>query len=184
MRGLPLPRPGFWFLPGDWLRNAKLRRCSLAERGAWLEVMCLMHDSDTYGVLHWTLKEIAKASNVPVKTIQALAEREVLKGCDTGFCAGYSFVPSTGRKQNEPVILLAAQEGPVWYSSRMLKDEYIRQVRASSGGNRSAHFAEQSDEQSADKGASKVNSKVQQQQKHLSRERVVTDGSKGEVGPW
>lgn len=173
------------FMPGDWLRNAKLRRCSLAERGAWIEVMCLLHDSDTYGVLHWPLKEIAAAANVPLPTIKALAAKDVLKGCDTGACAGFSFVPTTGRKENDPVILLAAQEGPVWYSSRMLRDEYIRQVRADAGGSKRNNFAEQS----GGKGDASTSAKCVQSAANakatapMQGEEVTTLSGKGE-GRW
>src|SRR5713226_5956827 len=53
-----MKRPAFQFYPGDWRSNAKLRRCSFAERGIWLEVMCLLHDSDEYGVLRWPLDDV------------------------------------------------------------------------------------------------------------------------------
>jgi hypothetical protein len=46
-----MKRPAFLFYPGDWQRNAKLRMCSLAARGLWLEMICIMHQSDVYGHL-------------------------------------------------------------------------------------------------------------------------------------
>jgi hypothetical protein len=33
--------PAFQFYPGDWSSNPNLKRCTFAERGIWLEVMCL-----------------------------------------------------------------------------------------------------------------------------------------------
>lgn len=151
--------PWFPFYPGDWLRNANLRRCSLAERGAWIEVMCLMHDADSYGVLRWPLREIAAAAAVPMKALSALADKGVIKGCDSGTCPAFTFTPKTNRRENEPVILLPEQEGPVWYSSRMLKDEHIRRLRGAASANKRAHFDGQNEEQNESGSRSKTPTK-------------------------
>lgn len=127
-------RPSFQFYPGDWVGNANLRRCSHEEKGAWIETMCLMHDSATeYGILHWPLREIGQAVHCKVAVLQALVTKGVLKGADPGeMCTEFIFTPYHAGKRGEPVTLVPAQPGPVWYSSRMVKDEYIRQVRGKS----------------------------------------------------
>jgi hypothetical protein len=122
-------RPSFQFYPADWRNNANLRRCSWEARGVWIEVMGLMHDSDQYGVLHWPLKEIAQALGAPAKLVQELASKGVMKGRDKGACEAYVYTPRSHRKDGEPVVLVVSQDGPVWYSSRMVKDEYLRGVR-------------------------------------------------------
>lgn len=122
-------RPSFQFYPADWRNNANLRRCSWDARGVWVEVMGLMHDSDVYGVLRWPLKEIAQALGAPLRLVSELASKGVMKGTDKGQCEAYIYTPRSARKDGEPVILLQSQEGPVWYSSRMVKDEYLRSVR-------------------------------------------------------
>ena len=124
-----MKRPSFQFYPADWRNNANLRRCSWAARGVWIEIMGLLHDSDHYGVLRWTLKEIAQALGCPVAIVKELACKDVLKGCDSGDCDTLIYVPRSGRKDGQPVTLIDAQPGPIWYSSRMVKDEYIREVR-------------------------------------------------------
>lgn len=121
-----MKRPAFQFYPADWRNNAKLRRCSWAARGAWIEVMGLMHDSDEYGVLRWPLKEIAQALGCPIALIKELAAKEVLKGCDAGDCPELVYIPRSGRKDGDPVTLIPEQQGPIWYSSRMVKDDYVR----------------------------------------------------------
>jgi len=88
-----------------------------------------MHDSDVYGVLHWPLKEIAQALGAPVKIVQELASKGVMKGKDKGLIEAYVYTPRTGRSDGEPKVLVASQDGPVWYSSRMVKDEHLRSVR-------------------------------------------------------
>jgi hypothetical protein len=39
------------FYPSDWAADEKLRMCSLAARGLWIEMIALMHRSDQYGHL-------------------------------------------------------------------------------------------------------------------------------------
>lgn len=124
-------RPSFQFYPADWLGNTNLRRCTHEEKGAWMDVMCLLHDSaDQYGALRWPLCDIARAVGCTVKILQALIDKGVLKGADTGqTCEPFIYVPRTGRKDGEPVTLIEQQEGPIWFSSRMVRDEYVRQNR-------------------------------------------------------
>lgn len=128
-----MTRPSFQFYPGDWQANSNLRRCTHAEKGVWIDVMCLLHDSEEYGVLRWPLKEIAQAIGAPLATLRAIVSKGVLKGADNGqSCAACIYVPRSGRRDGEPVTLVAEQEGPLWYSSRMVKDEYVRSVRGES----------------------------------------------------
>lgn len=122
-------RPSFQFYPDDWRNNANLRRCSWAARGVWVEVMCLLHDSDRYGVLTWSLKELAHALGCPLATLRELVAKGVLKGCDSGFCEPLVYVPRSGRRNGEPVTLVERSPGPIWFSSRMVRDEYVRGVR-------------------------------------------------------
>ena len=65
-------RPSFQFYPGDWQANSNLRRCTHAEKGVWGDVMCLLHDQEIYGVLRWSLKEIAQAVGCSVSVLKAL----------------------------------------------------------------------------------------------------------------
>jgi hypothetical protein len=121
-------RPSFQFYPGDWQRNAKLRRCNHAERGIWLDVMCLLHDSDLeYGVLRWPLKDLAEAARCTLADLRELRRKGVLKGADSDeTCESYVYVPRHAGKDGEPVTLIETQPGPLWYSSRMVRDEYVR----------------------------------------------------------
>lgn len=124
-----MSRPSFQFYPDDWLANANLRRCSWAARGAWSDVICFMHDSDRYGVLEWSLKEIAQAVGCPRALLNELVAKGVMKGCDAGECQPLIYTPRSGRKVGPPVTLIPAQPGPIWYSSRLVRDEYLRTVR-------------------------------------------------------
>lgn len=121
-------RPAFQFYPADWRNNANLRRCSEAARGAWIDVLCLLHDSDEYGVLRWPLADIAQAAGLPIKLLQELVRKSVLKGAERD-AAPYVFTPSHAGKAGDPVTLVAAGSGPCWYCSRFVRDEYVRQRR-------------------------------------------------------
>jgi hypothetical protein len=130
-----MKRPSFQFYPGDWSANPNLKRCTFAERGIWLEVMCLMHDQEPYGVLRWPLKEIALAVGCKTAELLALVRKGVLKGSDEALTEAFVYTPRSGRKDGEPVTLVPTQAGPIWYSSRMVKDEYVRTIRGEGGGN-------------------------------------------------
>lgn len=126
-------RPSFQFYPADWLGNSNLRRCTHAEKGVWVDVMCLAHDSEEYGLLRWPLEEIAQAVGCPVSVLQSLIAKGVLKGSGAGeTCEPFVYVPRSGRKDGAPVTLIASRPGPVWYSSRMVRDEYVRKHRGES----------------------------------------------------
>lgn len=43
--------PAFQFYPGDWMKDPSLRSCSLAARGLWIDMICMMHESDRRGYL-------------------------------------------------------------------------------------------------------------------------------------
>lgn len=121
-------RPAFQFYPADWRNNANLRRCSEAARGAWIDVLCLMHDSDEYGVLRWPLADIAQAAGLPIKLLHELTRKGVLKGADAN-APDYRWAPTHAGKQGDPVTLVVAGDGPCWYCSRFVKDEHKRDRR-------------------------------------------------------
>ena len=58
-----------------------------------------------------------------------LVAKNVLKGSDTTIECPFTYIPRSGRKAGDPVDLVPAQTGPLWYSSRMVKDEHVRLVR-------------------------------------------------------
>ena len=46
-----LATPWMKFFPQDWRADEKLRMCSLAARGLWIEMLAIMHRSERYGQL-------------------------------------------------------------------------------------------------------------------------------------
>ena len=43
--------PWMKFYPSDWRADPRLRMCSLAARGLWMEMLSLMHEAEPYGHL-------------------------------------------------------------------------------------------------------------------------------------
>lgn len=106
--------PSFQFYPGDWLRDTALRCCSLAARGLWIDMLCIMHQGEPYG--HLTVK------GTPLEP-QALGRM-------------------VGATPRETSTLLAELEGAkvfsrtatgTIFSRRMVEDERIRAARAAGG---------------------------------------------------
>lgn len=125
-----MKRPSFQFYPADWRNNAKLRRCSDAARGAWMDVLCVLHDSDEYGICRWPLAELARAAGVTMKALRELVSKDVLKGADKD-CAPYVFKPRHAGKDGDPVVLVAESPDPCWYCTRFVRDEWVRLRRGS-----------------------------------------------------
>jgi len=44
-------KPWMKFYPSDWLGDVGLRSCSAAARGIWMDMLCLMHQSEPIGYL-------------------------------------------------------------------------------------------------------------------------------------
>lgn len=85
-----MKRPSFQFYPADWLGDSKLQSCSPAAIGAWINMLCLMHDCEPYGYLAIkgtaiNTKMIAKLIHFDAKKLtklmQELIENDVIK-CD------------------------------------------------------------------------------------------------------
>lgn len=123
-------RPAFLFYPSDWLSNLKLRQLTPAERGAWIDLLCLMHDSDEYGVIRWDLENIAKVINCDVALLENLVRQNTLKGARRGEVSDAVFHVDRYRKKH---VLMKKSEGPVWYSSRMIRDNYLHALAKRSG---------------------------------------------------
>ncbi len=64
------------FYPSDWRADPALRMCSLAARGLWMEMLCLMHEAEDYGSLlingnEVTDKQLAALCGVPLREVKS-----------------------------------------------------------------------------------------------------------------
>lgn len=46
-----MKKPAFQFYPGDWMKDPELRSVSVAARGLWIDMLCLMFESSQRGYL-------------------------------------------------------------------------------------------------------------------------------------
>jgi hypothetical protein len=77
-----MKRPWLKFFPSDWRSDPRLRMCSLAARGLWIDLLCYMHEGEPYG--HLTIDGVAPSLEAiaallgrrPKEVTKALAELE------------------------------------------------------------------------------------------------------------
>jgi hypothetical protein len=58
--------PWMKFYPADWRSDPKLRLCSMAARGLWIELLCIMHEAEPRGFL------VSNGSQLSDKQLAAL----------------------------------------------------------------------------------------------------------------
>lgn len=117
-----MKRPASQYYWGDWRRDTALQACSLAARGLWHEMNCLMHDCEPYGHLC-----VGPAAMQPAQLARLV-----------------------GITPKECTLLLDELEGAgvfsrtpegVIYSRRMVRDEALRERRANGGQAGAEHGA-------------------------------------------
>jgi len=86
----------------------------------------VLHDSDEYGVVRWPLADLARASGTSARLVRELVDKGVLKGSDTS-AQPFVYRPHHAGTAGPPVVLIDATHGtPCWYSSRLVRDEWVR----------------------------------------------------------
>ncbi len=106
--------PAIQFYPGDWLRDPGVRACSLQARGLWIEMLCLMHDGSPYG--HLTIN----GRSIDTRTLSRLVGAEMKR-------------TSASLKELETNGVFSRTKDGIIYSRRMVKDAYLRAIRAKAG---------------------------------------------------
>lgn len=107
--------PSFQFYPGDWMKDPALRAVSIGARGLWIDMLCLMFESDRRGYL-------AHKNGNLVSPIQ-LAR---MTGCTAEEVATYL-------KELEDSGVFSSTEHGIIYSRRMIRDERKRQLCSEAG---------------------------------------------------
>lgn len=73
--------PAFQFYPGDWIKDPALRRCSHEEKGIWIDLLCLMHESPERGILRgWSDEEICRSIGGRYEAVSSAVTRLVTLG--------------------------------------------------------------------------------------------------------
>jgi hypothetical protein len=107
-------RPAIQFYPGDWQRNPKVQSCSVAARGLWFEMLCIMHGGTPYGFL---------------KVGQRVIDPPTLArmvGCSLDECGAWL-------AELEEADVFSRDKNGVIYSRRMVEDEAKRKQQVKHG---------------------------------------------------
>lgn len=141
-----MKRPSFQFYPGDWLRDTALRSVSVGARGAWIDMLCMMHDGAPYGYLKVNLKVI-----LPVNLARILG-------------ATLPEVEGWLSELSQAGVYSTDRDGCI-YSRRMIRDEELREKRAKggfSGGNPALRLTSKDNLEDNHEDNHEVNSKDKQ----------------------
>lgn len=136
-------RPASQYYWGDWWKDKGLHSCSLAARGLWHEMNCLMHEGEPYGHLTLAGRPMSVAQLANQCRISAQQCERLLRELED---AG---VPSR------------SADG-LLFSRRMVRDEAARNARAEGGqagaehGMKGAEHGAKGGRPRTDKGASKT----------------------------
>lgn len=102
--------PAFQFYPGDWMKDPNLRRSSLAARGLWIDMLCLMFECEERGVLisggrPWTQEEVAAAiggdTNANLEVLRELIRMGVARMDNRGAMFSPRLVRDEEKRQYE-----------------------------------------------------------------------------------
>jgi len=118
-----MKRPAFQFYPADWRKDLALRKCSLAARGMWVEIMCIAHECEPYGTLRHNGDPL-QADDI-AGLVGMCSPREAKALIDELVRKGVAKLDADG----------------VLYSKRMVHDEQVRNARAEGGKAGAEHGA-------------------------------------------
>ena len=127
-------RPSFQFYPMDWLTDPALCACSVEAQGAWMRLICVMHQCPTYGHLSTNGKPM---------------EHEEIRRHLPGF--SLQKVRKTMEELEENGVFSLTAEGVI-YSRRMVRDEAVRLRRAAGGAKGAKHGIKGAASRSIDAG--------------------------------
>jgi len=95
-------RPAFQFYPKEWIWDQGLRECSVAARGLWVDMLCLMHEGEPYGHLTTSGDLLLRVTGLTAKQYAALLDeleaRGVFSRTDTGGIFSRRMVRDEGRR--------------------------------------------------------------------------------------
>lgn len=110
--------------------NTKFRALTPSEKWFWLDLFLFLDDQEPAGVSRWPLDRISRALGAPIEVYRSLVTQDVLRGCHAGESCNALIHKD---RRGEEHTLIPAQLGPIWYSSAIVRDEYLRQVASKSG---------------------------------------------------
>jgi len=76
-------RPSFQFYPADWQNSIKLKACSYEEKGFYIDLLCLLHQSPKYGYLTKEIEQslpqlLGKDRRTSVRLLAKVREKSMM----------------------------------------------------------------------------------------------------------
>jgi len=115
------------FYPHDWLSDPSLRSCSLAARGLWIDILCLMWDSPERGILPYA------AGKVEAKALAKVVGHRT------------DFVRKLLTELEKAKVFSRQQGSRRMYSRRMTSEELVRKQHRDSYHRTRTEFGRDSD---------------------------------------
>lgn len=103
-----------------WLTDPGLRKCSLAARGLWMELLCIMHNATPYGHLAVNMKPLSERDVMQFVGSSSLKEVKMLL-----------------RELRDAAVFSETSDGFI-YSRRLIRDNEMREksrIYGKTGGN-------------------------------------------------
>lgn len=119
------------FRADRWLKDRRLRSCSPAARGVWVDVLFHLLAQDRPGVARASIRRIAKDIGADLSLLRELATAGVLRGTDDQG-AEFTWAPTHAGKRGEPILLLSVGEGACWYCPELVREAHVRERRTAS----------------------------------------------------
>lgn len=141
-------QPWMKFFPVNWRADPALRLCSLAARGLWAEMICIMHESDPYGHLlvadlALTSKQLAAIVGADLKTtsrcLEELESMGVFSRTDEGVI--YSRRMTRDHQKSSHYSALGKRGGnPLFGRGTVPKKQRVRRFRRSDSPEKAARI--------------------------------------------
>ena len=119
--------PSFQFYPGDWRKDPGVQALDYFDRGVWLEILCLMHESEERGVL---LLNGRPMPNEALARLLGLVNQNPTTQVNQNPTRDLTTVLTTLLAYG---VAHRREEDGALYNKRMMRDDKIRKVRTESG---------------------------------------------------
>lgn len=107
----------------------RLRSCSRAARGTWVDVQELLRAQTARGICLLPLRRIAEEVDAPIATVEELASAGVLCGSDSDG-ASFSWAPTHAGKRGDAVQLVAVASGACWYCPAIVVKDHSSRLKS------------------------------------------------------
>jgi hypothetical protein len=149
--------PAFQFYPGDWRKDPAVQSLDYETRGVWIELLCLMHESEQRGKLMLAGRAM---TDVEISRLLGISVERAKQNL--------SKLEANGVANRE-------QETGALVCRRMVRDEDLRQARSTAGRKGGKQKPKQTRSKTQAKRGSSVSSSSSSTQKYVDKSTSEAD---------